>query len=64
MDPKNEAEIATYTISFLPVNNILATERILIIFPGTFDKRLGANVSVYLLSGLTGKFISKIEDGK
>lgn len=64
MDPKNEAEIATYTISFLPVNNIAKGERVLIIFPGTFDKLLGPNVSVYLISGLTGVFTSEIYDGK
>jgi hypothetical protein len=64
MSPTNEAEIADYTISFLPVNNISASERILVIFPGTFDKKLGPNVQVYLLTGLTGTFVFEISDGK
>ena len=53
-DPVNEGEVAKYTISFIPTNNILAGMNVYIKFPDTFDSRLGREVDIYVLSGLKG----------
>jgi hypothetical protein len=45
MDPQNEAETATYTISFLPNSNIGFQEEIVFIFPETFDPLLGKKLT-------------------
>ena len=53
-DPSNEGEVATYTISFMPTNNIPAGMNVYIKFPSTFDLRLGKSVDIAVTSGLTG----------
>lgn len=52
----NEGETATYVLSFFPTKNIQTTQKILIIFPGTFDIRLGNHVKIFSKSGLTGAY--------
>ena len=53
-DPSNEGEVATYTISFMPTNNIPEGMNIYIKFPPTFDLRLGRSVDITITSGLSG----------
>ena len=61
-DPINEGEVATYVISFIPINNILTTMDIYIKFPDTFDQRLGNTVEIFILSGLKGDIKTSIVD--
>jgi hypothetical protein len=53
-DPVNEGEVATYTLSFIPTNNIPNGMNIYIRFPDTFDLRLGKQVDIKVVAGLTG----------
>jgi hypothetical protein len=53
-DPSNEGEVATYTISFMPTNNIATGMNVYIKFPPTFDLRLGKSVTISVTTGLAG----------
>lgn len=61
-DPVNEGEVARYTISFIPTNNILKGMNIYIKFPDTFDLRLGKQVDIQAVAGLTGDITYRLKD--
>lgn len=61
-DPINEGEVATYTVSFIPTSNIEAGMNIYIKFPDTFDSRLGDQIDIYVVAGLTGDIKSVLSD--
>jgi hypothetical protein len=61
-DPVNEGEVATYILSFIPTNSILAGMNIYIKFPDTFDLRLGKQVDITASAGLTGDIKYALSD--
>lgn len=61
-DPVNEGEVATYTLSFIPTNEITKGMNIYVKFPDTFDLRLGKQVEIYIVGGLTGDIKSNLSN--
>lgn len=61
-DPVNEGEVSTYTLSFIPTNDILKGMNIYIKFPDTFDLRLGKQVDIVAKEGLTGDIKYKLSN--
>lgn len=61
-NPVNEGEVATYTISFIPTNNIEKGMNIYVRFPDTFDMRLGKEVDIFVKSGLKGDIKTKMSE--
>ena len=61
-NPVNEGEVATYTISFMPTNSILNGMNIYIQFPLTFDQRLGNEVNINVVGGLTGSIQTNLSN--
>ena len=59
-DPVNEGEVSTYTMSFIPTNNIVNGMNIYIKFPDTFDMRLGRDVEIFIKGGLKGDIKTKL----
>jgi len=65
IDPQNEAELSTYSITFLPTNNIEVLQEILFIFPKTFDQQLGFKIECAATSGIASKIsCTKLVDRK
>ena len=62
MDPENEGEIATYTVSFVPENPVQSTMTIMIRFPDEYDPRLGDSISCQSTSGLIGDIECEVSD--
>ena len=50
--PKNEGEVATYRISFVPTNPLNINIRILVIFPQSYDNLLGYAVNCKIVAGV------------
>jgi hypothetical protein len=51
-----------YVISFIPTNNIAAGLNIYIRFPDTFDLRLGKDISISVVQGLSGDIKTKLSE--
>ena len=61
-DPVNEGEVALYTLSFIPTNDIIKGMNIYIKFPDTFDLRLGNQIDINVVGGLTGDIKSNLSN--
>ena len=59
-DPVNEGEVSTYTLSFIPTNDIVKGMNIYIKFPNTFDLRLGKQIDISVVGGLSGDIKSNL----
>lgn len=61
--PKNEAEPATYTFTFLPTYTITSSMYISIHFPSVYDQLLGSEtIQCASLGGLTGAFTCTVSN--
>jgi histone deacetylase 6 len=63
LNPQNEAELSTYTLTFLPTNDIGFYQEIIFIFPRSYDKSLGINVACTATSGIVSDIsCNQLED--